>query len=208
MLPSNILERLPTKFEKGGFLCLASTFWTMFPYMCSSLRSRSMERDSELGCFNTGCLEVLKQKSWDGTQGEFSVELNIALSVHLFLKCQYSWKKSMLVLRKEKQRWSIPCLLYSKYFIYVICFTLMTVLWRIMFSSFCTSGCFLDERFAHLSRIAQPIAVKATFRPMSVKTLYFFSLFSWHSQDCSGYLITAQRWRRGPNRKAKKASCA
>lgn len=138
---------------------------------------------------------------------EFSFELSIALSVHLFLKCQYSWKKSMLVLRKEKQRWSIPCLLYSKDFIYVICFTLMAVLWSIMFSSFCTNGCLHDERFAHLSRIAQPIAVKAMFKPMSVKTLYLFSLFNWHSQDCSGYLITAQRWRRGSSRKAKDKLC-
>lgn len=141
------------------------------------------------------------------TRGVFCWVKHCSLSASIF-KMPIFLEKSMLVLRKEKQRWSIPCLLYSKYFIYVICFTLMTVLWRIMFSSFCTSGCFLDERFAHLSRIAQPIAVKATFRPMSVKTLYFFSLFSWHSQDCSGYLITAQRWRRGPNRKAKKTSCA
>lgn len=83
----------------------------------------------------------------------------------------------------------------------------MAVLWSIMFSSFCTNGCLHDERFAHLSRIAQPIAVKAMFKPMSVKTLYLFSLFNWHSQDCSGYLITAQRWRRGSSRKAKDKLC-
>lgn len=76
-----------------------------------------------------------------------------ALKMPILLeKCNECLKK------KKMQGGSIPRLFCSRDFVYVIYFTFMTILGRILFSPFYTGGCLGEERFATLPNIAQRIS--------------------------------------------------
>lgn len=207
LLTPNILERFPSKIWKR---------WFSLPYFNFlnhiSLNIFFFEKAGHgkwfrtCGCFNIGCPGVLDTKIMSCHTREVFFWVNHCSLTISTLKMPIFLEKMQCIALEETQRRSIPCLFCSEDFSGY--FTIMTILWRTMFSPFCTNGCLGDERFAHLPKIAQPVVIKATFKPMSVKKLYFFSLFNWSSQECSRYLITGKRWGRGSSRKAIKTSCA